>query len=135
MSRVLLGVALGFGICANVQAAVTTRPLSKTEQAVVKDAMGDVMFDPDSALYQFKPFVSGSNIVCGKINAKNRMGGYVGYRTFAVEVTLKAGRVASAKLPDHYQITDDPELIEIFDAGDCRKAGYQAPDPRGAAYN
>lgn len=39
--------------------------------------------DPASA--QFKDVVVGNYYVCGRVNAKNRMGGYTGFQRFLVE--------------------------------------------------
>jgi hypothetical protein len=43
-------------------------------------AIRNLLLDPASA--QFRTLHSGPNLVCGKVNAKNRMGGYVGFRDF-----------------------------------------------------
>lgn len=40
--------------------------------------------DPDSAKFKNVAYKKGIG-VCGEVNAKNRMGGYVGYKTFVVE--------------------------------------------------
>ncbi len=42
------------------------------------------LFDPDSAKFQNVAFKTGIG-VCGEVNAKNQMGGYVGYKAFLVE--------------------------------------------------
>lgn len=51
--------------------------------------------DPDSAKFQNERLRYGrtlkSSILCGEVNAKNEMGGYVGYRLFAASGdTMKA---------------------------------------------
>jgi hypothetical protein len=42
--------------------------------------------DPDSALFQNErfigPWMPSDGVLCGEVNAKNRMGGYVGYSRF-----------------------------------------------------
>lgn len=56
-------------------------------ESAAKDAMRANMVDPDSA--QFRELVirhrDGMRILCGEVNAKNRMGGYVGFRPFFIE--------------------------------------------------
>ena len=62
-------------------------------QAAIRAYFGKAMFDPDSAEYRFlgEPvrghvFTLGSRefgyFACGQYNAKNRMGGYVGYKLY-----------------------------------------------------
>jgi hypothetical protein len=79
--------------------AASARPVSEVEKDSVKAAMDAVLFDPYSAVYKFEPEArcarinpeSEGRIIGAKwygyvatvsINAKNRMGGYVGAQTF-----------------------------------------------------
>jgi hypothetical protein len=78
---------------AMMQAAPKPSSEEAAEQAV-KDYFAEVLFDAEAARYQFPlPPVQGSWtasnsarefgwFMCGKINGKNRMGGYTGYKTF-----------------------------------------------------
>jgi len=73
---------------------------------IIKNRLDNRLFDPMSAVYQFempsKGYVKGNIFygtsltfgwkVCGKINAKNRLGGYVGYAPFFV--LFKDGKIA-----------------------------------------
>lgn len=116
-------------------ALAKSRPLLPAEQRIVESVMKDRMNDPDSAKFQILPF-NGSKLVCGKVNAKNLMGGYVGYRVFDVEVTVGAkGRITGAQIPNIYNLDDDEESLEIMAAGSCDEAGYKVPDPRGPSYD
>lgn len=54
------------------------RPVQIAKQAVLEK-----LVDPSSAQFKDVQLVDGS-LVCGEVNAKNRMGGYVGYASFAV---------------------------------------------------
>jgi hypothetical protein len=59
---------------------------SRIEQA--HDLVKDGLSDPDSATFKSDTEYAkkdGNFIVCGQVNAKNRMGGYVGYRWYIVE--------------------------------------------------
>lgn len=46
-------------------------------------ALADKLTDPDSARFK-GAFVDKSGAVCGEFNAKNKVGGYVGFRRFLV---------------------------------------------------
>jgi hypothetical protein len=75
---------------AMMQAAPKPSSPEAAEQAV-KDYFAESLFDAEAARYQFPlPPIQGSFLqtrqfgwfMCGKINGKNRMGGYTGYKTF-----------------------------------------------------
>lgn len=64
-------------------------------QAAIRAYLGRSLFDPDSAEYHFSGdpvsghvYTLGSRefgyFACGEYNAKNRMGGYVGYKPYLV---------------------------------------------------
>ena len=71
-------------------------PLTVDYQQAIKNYLGDVLFDPYSAIYEFKepriywykevPLMGGTMysgyLVSVKVNAKNRMGGYVGKQRY-----------------------------------------------------
>lgn len=52
-----------------------------------KSSLAGEMFDPSSVQFRdLEAFNQGSSVfVCGKVNAKNRMGGYVGFRGFVYD--------------------------------------------------
>jgi hypothetical protein len=98
--RLLVSGLIGLvGACASAPtgqelAAADVGPLPSNYEQLVKDNFATSLFDPYSAVYSFTqtPFrgyagnaVDGAKIgwiVCGTVNAKNRMGGYVGARPF-----------------------------------------------------
>lgn len=47
------------------------------------DAVRSMLNDPESA--QFKDVVVGQVYVCGSVNARNRLGGYIGYQRFMTD--------------------------------------------------
>ncbi|WP_297835062.1 hypothetical protein [Thermomonas sp.] len=47
------------------------------------------LIDPDSAKFDQVRYISRSGAVCGGVNSKNRMGGYVGMIAFIVDKTGK----------------------------------------------
>lgn len=53
-----------------------------TEKA--RQAVRDAMRDPDSVQFRDEKWNAGTLALCGEFNAKNAMGGYVGYTPFVV---------------------------------------------------
>lgn len=53
----------------------------------LRGAVLDQLVDPDSALFRHEQFRSDwtakGSYLCGEVNSKNRMGGYVGYKAFS----------------------------------------------------
>lgn len=52
-----------------------------------KTIVSDTLTDPESAQFRKLEVIDKGNdkfVVCGEVNARNRLGGYVGYRTFIV---------------------------------------------------
>jgi len=74
-SRLLIQKALLLGAALQVSACSSAE---REAQAAVKQSLTD----PDSA--QFAEVIQKLDYVCGKVNAKNRMGGYIGFRNFYV---------------------------------------------------
>jgi hypothetical protein len=83
----LLAAALGVGVAAaggwygyawwNQRAADEQ---AAAEVAAMQEKVRDLMRDPESA--RFRNLRRVGQTLCGEINAKNAMGGYVGYRHF-----------------------------------------------------
>lgn len=89
MFKNILTLAAAFIFTFNSQA--NTEQLSKEGLLFVENAQKaliDNLNDPDSAklrkLMYFNDVNNKMQILCGEINAKNRMGGYVGYRKFFI---------------------------------------------------
>jgi len=65
-----------------------TPAIGKRTTQQYKDPIEEGMFDPDASLYRnvkyYSPKLKGKKItvMCGKFNAKNKMGGYIGYKRF-----------------------------------------------------
>lgn len=59
-----------------------------SDEEKYKDIVKNILTDPDSA--QFKELRLSrrdNDVLCGELNAKNRMGGYVGYTRIVVETS------------------------------------------------
>lgn len=88
-----LAASLLVGIPAPAIQAQTTSPLIAKAKALIASRMTD----PSSLQYRnvrvVRQTIDGKalTIVCGEYNAKNRMGGYVGFATFAYEGTVLEG--------------------------------------------
>lgn len=65
-----------------------------------RDAVRRNLNDADSAQFRNERVfhVDGSTIVCGEVNAKNRMGGYVGFQAFIVRAGVTADIGDSTKI-------------------------------------
>ena len=74
---------------------------SDSNTAIVQSAVKEKLNDPDSA--QFRLITKAKDdqvggIYCGEVNAKNAMGGYVGYRAFVV-IDGKTLSIADRSMP------------------------------------
>ena len=54
------------------------------EQQRIKTLVGHKLSDPGSAIYQELRFHPRSGATCGRVNAKNKFGGYAGFSFFMV---------------------------------------------------
>jgi hypothetical protein len=106
---VLLVGVLGISGCVdnNTIEAQTTPTKDPAAFKMAKRLVSDRMRDPEAT--RFKPNYkayrtkNGDFIVCGTLNAKNAMGGYVGYKPFYVRI--RNGAIEALQLPsegDHY---------------------------------
>ncbi len=64
------------------------RDLNGREKAAVQAAVQGILRDPESARFQWLPYVdSPDKIYCGLVNSKNGFGGYSGFTIYAVGLT------------------------------------------------
>jgi hypothetical protein len=75
--------------------------------------------DPDSAKFRNES-IKWKNLrpvaLCGEVNTKNRMGGYVGYKKFAV--TGEGGKLLAANFDDGSMFVVDNGSIKTFGPAD-----------------
>lgn len=80
--KALLLIAVLLPVAALAQA----RPATESEIAIIQQAMGSRLKDPESMRLQNVRLApsktEGMQTVCGEVNAKNGFGGYVGFRGF-----------------------------------------------------
>ncbi len=95
--------------CVNTIEAVTTPTNDPGVKRLAETLVAERMRDPEAT--RFKPQYSayqtqqGDYIVCGTLNAKNAMGGYVGYKPYYVRI--RNNQIAALRLPsenDEYGI-------------------------------
>lgn len=97
-------------------------------QARATQLVKQYLTDPESAIFEHVRYVVSTGVICGSVNAKNRMGGYVGMTVFIVgvegDVTFEATG-ASKYAPMEERIKAMEEYINFhekmkscFDAGD-----------------
>jgi hypothetical protein len=92
------------GIVCAVASTVAT-----ANEALIETAKKDVLKklnDPDSARFSdlSAKEKDGRGIVCGRVNAKNRYGGYEGFRPFLYDPAISVGSIIYGGA----RVTDDP---------------------------
>ena len=97
---------------------------SKYQEKVFKDQaiawLKDQMNDPNSAQFEGLEVLWRDDeqiILCGKMNAKNRMGGYVGFTPFFVVGDLEDGKptnLRGAAAPTSFIDRDDQHVLKTF---------------------
>lgn len=72
------------------------RPLTEDDKTEIRTAVKRELLDPDSARFRWNPEMLEPEHYCGFVNAKNRMGGYVGFKAFIID--YEDGRVSRASI-------------------------------------
>jgi hypothetical protein len=97
---------------------VVPAPDFEQARAMTETLIKGTMFDPDSAQFQWdygfvggywKPVLQGKRYgwwTCGRVNGRNRMGGYVGFRAFAV--VIRNGQIVHSQASEggNYDFAD-----------------------------
>lgn len=87
----LIAVLLAVASCApKVQVTALPSDVTEPEQAFVTEVLSTDLRDPSSAQFrgwQGFDLSNGDRIICGKINATNGFGGFVGFSAFFVRLT------------------------------------------------
>lgn len=87
----LIAVLALLSACApKVDVTALPSPVAETEQAFVTQVLSQDLRDPSSAQFrgwQGFDLSNGDRIICGKINATNGFGGFVGFSAFFVRLT------------------------------------------------
>ena len=113
-----------------------------TEIQGAQEAVRKQLIDPDSAKFEGVHVIKSTGAVCGYVNAKNRMGGYVGQTPFFY--TREAGAVLVKEMPserdfervfDSKWSTEDDKLELIYTCmnahkweNTCNKKGFFPPN-------
>ena len=124
----LSGAALAQGVPPIGPPAVAVAdPTEVARRAQVEASITDALIDPDSAkfkwldrtsvaLTKYRAGIFGKTITgnllmeCGRVNSKNRMGGYVGFRWFAV--VFKDGVIVSSDLDSDDDVTPSSDVCK-----------------------
>lgn len=97
----LILAILGMAGCLNVVEATTYPVRSDSVFEEAKRLAADQLRDPEAARfksdYEAYRTSTGETIVCGTLNGKNAMGGYVGYKPFWIRI--RNGVVMAFKMP------------------------------------
>jgi hypothetical protein len=87
----LIAVLLALASCTpKVDVTALPSPVAEPEQAFVTQILSQDLRDPSSAQFrgwQGFDLSNGDRIICGKINATNGFGGFVGFTAFFVRLT------------------------------------------------
>jgi hypothetical protein len=112
--------------CSMADAQTTTRPLTDDEKAVVKTAIETELNDPGSATYKWEPVKTAGvpSRYCVEVNAKNRYGGYVGFKPIMVQTTV-VNDVITAVGKVWFPDESVPEGLR-FQISVCKAYGYFA---------
>ncbi|MFL6727878.1 MAG: hypothetical protein ACJ8FS_15390 [Sphingomicrobium sp.] len=109
-------------------AAHASRPLTAPEKALVEHAIRAELIDPDAARFRHNLFRTSEDQYCGLVNAKNRMGGYTGYKVFSVNFT-KSGGVIKQVTDVTVVATDNGDepggVLGMITTSGCAAAGYR----------
>ena len=115
---------LGFAICIGGCEKIPGTDAYKIR--IAKEVAARELIDPSSA--QFRDLKVRDDVVCGEINAKNRMGAYVGFKRFYADVTLK-----TSSINPEFDIAD---LLSAKDfCSSVRSSSYSSYSLRTSACN
>ena len=92
MERSNTGIVIAILVAGGLIAGALIFTRAKPPEAPTPDPFQDMkaavaaqMFDPGSATFQTLTEKIPGFVYCGEVNAKNRMGGYVGYKRFIAQ--------------------------------------------------
>ncbi len=88
---IVCSASAGVAYDAYAQAIANSVPPSKAIKRAIVAAACDILFDPysvrDAEISNVADFGNGTQGVCVKVNAKNRMGGYTGRQAHAITMS------------------------------------------------
>lgn len=91
---VIIGFWIGLAVYGRLQ-VIHYFPTDSEQEA--REFITALLTDPASA--QFRDVRDGGKCVIGEVNAKNRMGGYVGYASFYYDTVRKRGAIRPSDQP------------------------------------
>lgn len=89
MKKLLLASVL-VAMSVSESTAVEQTPIDETTMRNLQDTVPRDFFDPGSAQFRDLVLTDGGGVVCGFVNAKNKFGGYVGFRPFDYNIALNS---------------------------------------------
>lgn len=111
MKRVLPAMVTLFAVAATP--LPTERQLTALERAELAAWIARPLKDPDSALFEWWP-VRDNYILCGRINAKNGYGGYVGYRIFIIFMDKTAPKIVPEVSSRPHYLDEDSYMTRTW---------------------
>jgi hypothetical protein len=73
-------------VCALFAGPASAKDFNASQKRAIEKAIKEKLIDPESARFKF-PEIATTDVYCGLVNSKNRMGGYTGDAVFQVLVT------------------------------------------------
>lgn len=102
--------------------SAAARPLTQAEKDMISEVLTYELTDPQSAQIQWFDF-NGDSLYCGRMNAKNLNGGYVGFRPFSIHLALRDGVLVEARNPE-FPTSKEADLAVALRVV-CQSHGYE----------
>ncbi len=102
------------------------RQLTTAEKSGIAAYITRNFKDPASAQFMWGP-VKNAKIYCGKVNAKNSYGGYVGFKRFIVNLEpLASGETMFKATDQKFSVggVADDRFDQYMEKPECEKLGY-----------
>lgn len=123
----MLRFAIGSMLLAGAPVVAAPKQFTPAQKTQIVAQIKDQLLDGDSAKWRWPAIMADDATYCGFFNAKNRMGGYTGFKPFMISYTI--GKDGKAIVHLSYLSTDDPMAMPSFMAASlCKGAGYSLTD-------
>ncbi len=122
-NNLIFGAVLGLGLAGCAETVPVTSAPMQVNAAAISQAHAIAaydLFDPSSAQFRgdrMYKLSSGDYVVCGEMNGKNQLGGYVGFTPYYVRMAYARG-----------QATKKVMQIDFMASDGCRQAASGTVD-------
>lgn len=112
-------------------APVKPRPITLAEKKAIIAQFSTMLLDGQSAIWRWPLVQNGASVAgdyCGFVNAKNRMGAYVGFHAFYIFIFRPPGKPVTAAGGMLISEADPQSLANSIVPDLCAGAGYSVTD-------